>query len=563
MAKRDIRTYIPGLPIDYAKQPYSTAYKGLWKQEVEGRTIVTFMPENYFPYIKGVLIFVPVEIAIEDFVEQSAWVDFAEQNNAALLFLSAPDGRKDLDAEKSFYYKAYGQAFHSVGVISYDMKYAVGYGSSATFLAKAFTQECKLFGGAVLFDPDDLTESDLASAADTRRMPVWIVNQTGKETPRLTEYYKARNRCLDEHLRNDWAQVFNENPLALEESHTNTPCSRVWVSSVDKAAALYTDIAWCERAFNEFLIKRYHHDHLSITQLKPNYTLDELGMRVYRERMPFVGMEGLQERIFAVYAPTDYDAEKKYPVVVVSHGFECTYEYMAKNTEFWKLAEQRKFIAVFTQGLPLENCNYGLPRWRSNGIGISRMGFTDDTETIGSEIAYFRKIIETLRRDYSVDDSRIYCTGHSNGSAMTYALSMMMGDVFAASAQVGGPVQQFSSLEDMPKEHYKMPAMEISCEFDRCTDPDDKDSVLYQELLWRRVENGVPLEQKPVIVDNGITITHTWRTCSGLPVVKYAFYRDSSHSYHSNIACFVWDEFLCGYSKDADGNRYYGGQLIR
>ena len=184
-------------------------------------------------------------------------------------------------------------------------------------------------------------------------------------------------------------------------------------------------------------------------------------------------------------------------------------------------------------------------------------------EEFQSEINYFRTVVEDVKKHYNIDASRIYCTGHSNGSIMTYGLSMEMGDVFAASAQIGASCWQFDSIDDMPKDHYRMPALNLSCENDRWKDPYNKEDPLYWELLWRRVENGVDPDAEPFVLDNGTVITYVWNNPDGIPVVKFAIYRDSNHSFHSGIAWYVWDEFLSNYSRGEDGTRYYGGRAIR
>ena len=572
MSKYTIRDYVPDLPIDYAEDPYGTAYRGLFRQTVEldgvSREIVTFVPDDYRAQHKGALIFVPAGVSAEDFVNASKWVECAKKNSICLVFLTAAKKWGKPETENEFIYKAFNQAFHSTGVINFDQKYAVGYGDSATFLAKYFAYNSLLFGGAVLFGPDDMPKSAVSKAKDTHRVPVWVINEKGTETPVLTEYYKKRNLCIDEHLRNDWAKVYNERMLPADESERTQAVSRVWVSEAKNAKELYQNRAWTERAYMDFLIKRYHHDHLSTTQLKVNFSLEEIGMKVYRKRMPHASFEGLQERVWSVYAPSDYDKNKAYPLVVVTHGFECTHDLMVKNTDFWKIAEQRKFIAVFTQGLPTEGTNYGLPRWRSGGF-YEPKGFkmrfrrSDTIDDFNSEIYYFRTLIEDVKKHYNIDSSRIFCAGHSNGAAMTYGLSMAMGDVFAASAQIGGACWQFESIDEMPKDHYRMPALNVSCEHDPWTDPYDQNAPLYWETLWRKVENGVDPDEEPFVVDNGTAITYIWNNPDGIPVVKFAMYRDSNHSFHSGIAWYIWDSFFSCYSRGEDGTRYYGGKPIR
>src|SRR3954469_12549725 len=46
------------------------------------------------------------------------------------------------------------------------------------------------------------------------------------------------------------------------------------------------------------------------------------------------------------------------------------------------------------------------------------------------DLKFFDAMLASLRRDYRVDDKRIYATGHSNGGGFTYLLWAMRGDQF-------------------------------------------------------------------------------------------------------------------------------------
>ncbi|CAN5774747.1 hypothetical protein BH09VER1_BH09VER1_17000 [soil metagenome] len=56
-------------------------------------------------------------------------------------------------------------------------------------------------------------------------------------------------------------------------------------------------------------------------------------------------------------------------------------------------------------------------------------GFNDDRD-----LKFFDAMLASLRKDYHVDDKRIYVTGHSNGGSFTYALWAARGPVIAAVA---------------------------------------------------------------------------------------------------------------------------------
>jgi len=50
---------------------------------------------------------------------------------------------------------------------------------------------------------------------------------------------------------------------------------------------------------------------------------------------------------------------------------------------------------------------------------------------------FFDVVLQSLRKDYRVDDSRVYSMGHSNGGGFTYLLWSERGSVFAAMAPSG------------------------------------------------------------------------------------------------------------------------------
>lgn len=59
------------------------------------------------------------------------------------------------------------------------------------------------------------------------------------------------------------------------------------------------------------------------------------------------------------------------------------------------------------------------------------------------DLKFFDAMMASLKQDYSVDENRIYVTGHSNGGAFTYLLWAQRGDAFAAFAPVAAAAGQY------------------------------------------------------------------------------------------------------------------------
>lgn len=62
-------------------------------------------------------------------------------------------------------------------------------------------------------------------------------------------------------------------------------------------------------------------------------------------------------------------------------------------------------------------------------------------------------MLASLKKQYQVDEKRIYATGHSNGGGFTYLLWAERGDTFAAFAPAAAVIRAVSSLKPKPAMH--------------------------------------------------------------------------------------------------------------
>jgi polyhydroxybutyrate depolymerase len=113
------------------------------------------------------------------------------------------------------------------------------------------------------------------------------------------------------------------------------------------------------------------------------------------------------------------------PVVFVFHGHGGTMRNSAIVFHMHRLWPEA--IVVYPQGLNtpgrLTDPEGKKPGWQST------VGNQDDRD-----LKFFDAILASLKKDYRVDEKRIYSTGHSNGGGFTYLLWAARGDVFAALA---------------------------------------------------------------------------------------------------------------------------------
>ncbi len=113
------------------------------------------------------------------------------------------------------------------------------------------------------------------------------------------------------------------------------------------------------------------------------------------------------------------------PVIFAFHGHGGTAQNAART-----FAYQRHWadaIVVYMQGLntpgKLTDPEGKRPGWQSD------LGEQQDRD-----LKFFDAVLASLRKEYKVDDQRIYATGHSNGGGFTYTLWAARGDLLAAVA---------------------------------------------------------------------------------------------------------------------------------
>jgi polyhydroxybutyrate depolymerase len=132
------------------------------------------------------------------------------------------------------------------------------------------------------------------------------------------------------------------------------------------------------------------------------------------------------------------------PVVFAFHGHGGTMKHAATTFAYHK--HWPEAIAVYMQGLntpgALTDPEGKKPGWQKT------VGDQNDRD-----LKFFDAVLATLKKDYQVDEKRIYATGHSNGGGFTYLLWSARGDVFAAVAPSGAAARRQMNLKPKPVLH--------------------------------------------------------------------------------------------------------------
>ena len=154
--------------------------------------------------------------------------------------------------------------------------------------------------------------------------------------------------------------------------------------------------------------------------------------------MDFDGLE----RCWLTLLPPTYTTNESYPLVVDMHGYTGTNYNMHNYSDWDRISEEHNVIIAYPQGHE-NSWNAGWCCGVAHDIGIDDVGF-------------ILNMIELISTNYSVDDSKIYASGHSNGCAMTQKLANEASHIFAA-----GGCMALYLLEDADPSFSPTPIIEV------------------------------------------------------------------------------------------------------
>jgi polyhydroxybutyrate depolymerase len=158
---------------------------------------------------------------------------------------------------------------------------------------------------------------------------------------------------------------------------------------------------------------------------------------------------GGEKREAMVIAPAK--SSEHPPVIFVFHGHGGSMRAQARVgfQDQWPEA-----VVVCPQGLPTASPRD--PQGDRSGWQ-SRQGVNGDRD-----LKFFDAMLQRLRREFRIDDRRIYATGHSNGGGFTYLLWSARGSEFAALAPSAAGAAALREAKILPK----LPILHVAGEAD-------------------------------------------------------------------------------------------------
>jgi len=135
---------------------------------------------------------------------------------------------------------------------------------------------------------------------------------------------------------------------------------------------------------------------------------------------------------YRMYVPTAYNGSKAFPLIVALHGLGGTEDafFDGYNKVLPPLAESHGYIVAAPLGYRVDG-SYG---W---GLGNPPADpATKRTQDFSEQDVL--QVLQHVRQQYKIDDSRIYLMGHSMGGIGTWKIAPKYPDIWAAIAPISG-----------------------------------------------------------------------------------------------------------------------------
>jgi polyhydroxybutyrate depolymerase len=143
------------------------------------------------------------------------------------------------------------------------------------------------------------------------------------------------------------------------------------------------------------------------------------------------------EREYLLHVPASYDSSEAVPLVVSLHA-AAMWPAQQRSLSGWnRLADEHGFIVAYPSGR-------NIPKVWPDALGVGH----------GRDVRFIADLIDTISARYSVDRTRIYVNGMSNGGGMATASSCILSERIAAVGLVAAvqvvPVSSCAAVRPVP-----------------------------------------------------------------------------------------------------------------
>lgn len=583
--------------------PYRPGFCGVFEIPVivgsKKRRMLTYVPVDIRESTAGLIVLGENGKTADDLLNDSGWCEIAEQEECKekmiVFFLEPEDGvwhtdepYGEPDGDVAYIDAAALQAAQRYLFCVHESKfYLTGCREGGVLANMAAAWNPAFYAGVATVGGSAVSEAYLAAAkqdfctdldgfADEAHrknirkgeipMPAWIIDdpETGTGTgSAILNYW--RQACGTEpqprQLAPDQVEYYRtaETPYAPNQEKE---AYRVCFSSLPNASA--NDAKRLHRRiWKDFLYRQRRWMSSPGGDLRMTQDpVRDLGMEYHYEEF-----DGWM-REWYVYIPeaVKQNPSEKVPLVFAMHGYTCTGEIYAGNSEWHRAAKKNGFIVVYPSALHgrVSMAAQGLdPDW----VPLNAWNVFEEADR-PDELRFFNYLLDRMLDEYPVDPSRVFATGHSWGSLMTQMLGFGMTKRLAAIAPCsgvffGGASGKMLSLPYARENGLELPVwMHWGMEEEWLIPgiPTHENETGKNIELWLRRNHKTEL------------IPENWDTCAGQMHDRFLDHRlekDGTapvwftqvdympHATMPEMSFRIWEEFFAHYRREADGTIHY------
>jgi len=135
---------------------------------------------------------------------------------------------------------------------------------------------------------------------------------------------------------------------------------------------------------------------------------------------------------YTLFVPSGYQKDKKTPLIVALHGLFSNPQQMIRYRGLTQLAEKHGYIVVAPMG-------YNSRGWYGSRGQTSRFSRPENLGELSEKDVM--NVLDLVRKEFNVDEARIYLLGHSMGGGGTWHLGIKYPDLWAALAPIAPAIE--------------------------------------------------------------------------------------------------------------------------
>jgi len=237
---------------------------------------------------------------------------------------------------------------------------------------------------------------------------------------------------------------------------------------------------------------------------------------------------GGQDRVYRLHKPSGLSAPTG--LVVVLHGGFGSAEQAERSYGWDQLADSSKFVVAYPDGV--------MRAWNVNGGGCCGKPAREHID----DVAFITAAVADVTKNVSIDASRVYATGMSNGGMMSYTLACNT-TLFAAIGPVSGtqldPCRSPHPLSVMAIHGTADPMVPYGGGEGRGFAHINGPPVPELNALWRKIDQCQP----PDVTTSGSVTTST-AGCADHRGVALVTVGDGGHHWPDFATAKLWEFFI-------------------